>query len=99
MLNTLQVFLALVGLLGTTVFLAQRAFASQQRSTSAPSRLVLAALFSGLSAWTALSLIRRDIVASVGLILAMILLFRHYKARRSSPKTENSNTKKSNKTP
>jgi hypothetical protein len=80
MFNILQVSLAVLGLLGTGIFGVERFWAQFSTAPAKPSPVFLIALYLGLLAWIGLSLLRRDIVATVGLTLATILLFRHYGA-------------------
>jgi hypothetical protein len=77
--NTVQAILALAGLAGVAVFAILRTF-SRKHSAHRPPTGQLVVLFLGLSTWTALSIMRHDIVATVGLIAAKALFYRHYQA-------------------
>ncbi|WP_152555139.1 hypothetical protein [Desulfonatronum thiodismutans] len=81
MYAVLEPTLALVGLLGVTIFVACQVVARRRPDFHRiPSRSTQAALFLGLAIWTALFLLRHDMVTVVGLLLAMALLHRRNRA-------------------
>jgi hypothetical protein len=45
-----------------------------------PARLTRIALLLGLASWLGLVLLRQDIVAATGLVIAMLLLWSYFKA-------------------
>jgi len=74
--NAAQILLALLGFAGIAWFVLTGLFSSRSsmpyRSTSRP------ALFIGLSSWLGLVILRHDVVAATGLVVAMVLLWRFF---------------------
>lgn len=77
--NTAQIILAILGLIGVGWFILGRLFTPDQQKAK-PARLARVALLLGLASWLGLVLLRQDIVAATGLVIAMLLLWRYFKA-------------------
>jgi hypothetical protein len=77
--NIAQIILAILGFVGVGWFILGRLFTPDQQKAR-PVRLARIALFLGLASWLGLVLLRQDIVAATGLVIAMLLFWRYFKA-------------------
>jgi hypothetical protein len=78
--NIAQITLAILGLIGIGWFILGGLFTPDQQK-SRPARLACIALFLGLASWLGLVLLRQDIVAATGLVIAMLLFWGYFKAK------------------
>jgi len=77
--NAAQILLAVLGFVGTGMFLLSHLFAARGCCIIQP-RFAQAALLLGLTAWLAMTLLRHDVVAATGLLITMALLWRFFQA-------------------
>lgn len=76
--NYAQILFAILGCIGVGHFAAARMM-DRKSPPATVSRASRTALFLGLASWLVFALLRHDVVAAVGLVVAMILFWRRYR--------------------
>lgn len=79
MYNAAQIILAVLGVIGVGWFALDRLLIAGNQKTM-PARHSRIVLLLGLACWLGLVVLRHDVVAATGLVVAMALLWRFFRA-------------------